>query len=102
MTAAAKTSRPETVKLGRRGELVIPSALRRRLRLEEGDILVVEERPEGLLLHPAAVVPVEIYGPERKAALLLGNAVDEQDYAAARAEVTAMGLDPDAIDHDRP
>jgi hypothetical protein len=45
---------------------------------------------------------IEIYTPERKAEFLLNNAIDDDDYAAARRAVYSMGLDPDAIDHDRP
>jgi hypothetical protein len=40
--------------------------------------------------------------PRRLAQFLLQNAVDASDYAAARREVKKLGLDPDAIPHDRP
>jgi hypothetical protein len=45
------------------------------------------------------ILPVEVYMPERKAQLLLSNAVDAADYAGAVSAVRAMGLDPDAIPH---
>jgi hypothetical protein len=45
---------------------------------------------------------VETYTPQRKAALLLENAVDATDYAAAREAVRALGLDPDSIEHQPP
>lgn len=38
-----------------------------------------------------------MYTPERRSELLLSNAVDAEDYARAREEVTAMRLDPDTI-----
>jgi hypothetical protein len=44
----------------------------------------------------------ERYTPRRLAQFLLQNAVDAADYAAARREVRKLGLDPDAIPHDRP
>jgi hypothetical protein len=44
----------------------------------------------------------ERYTPRRLAQFLLQNAVDSADYAAARREVKKLGLDPDAIPHDRP
>jgi hypothetical protein len=47
-------------------------------------------------------VPVEIYSPERRAALLLSNAVDAADYRAAAAAVRKMGLNPSNIPHYRP
>ena len=62
-------------------------------------MLVAEESPYGVLLRPAAVLPVEIYTPERKAELLLSNAVDKRDYAEARKVVRRMGLDPSKVKH---
>jgi hypothetical protein len=45
---------------------------------------------------------VERYTPKRRAQFLLQNAVSAADYAAARREVRKLGLDPDAIPHDKP
>ena len=39
---------------------------------------------DGELTCPGVALPVERYSEERKAELLLSNAVDEQDYASAR------------------
>lgn len=89
-------------KVGRRGTVVLPAKLRRRLGIEEGSFVVAEERDEGILIRPATVVPVEIYTPERRAELLLNNAVDAADYRRACAEVKRMGLDPARIRHHRP
>lgn len=44
----------------------------------------------------------ERYTPRRLAQFLLQNVVDASDYAAARRDVKALGLDPDTIPHDRP
>ena len=43
-----------------RGTITLPIGLRRRLRLDrkEHSILLVEERPDGIFLHPALTVPV--------------------------------------------
>ncbi|MDR7554169.1 MAG: AbrB/MazE/SpoVT family DNA-binding domain-containing protein [Armatimonadota bacterium] len=89
-------------RIGRRGTVVIPSSIRRRFDLQEGSLVIAEERDEGVLIRPAAAVPVEIYSPQRRAEFLLSNAVDEEDYAQAVAEVRKMGLDPDQIPHRRP
>ncbi len=45
---------------------------------------------------------IEIYTPDRKAQLLLSNAVDWDDYEAAVAEVKKLGLDPANIPHQKP
>ena len=81
-------------KLGKRGAVILPAALRRRYRLEEGSLFAVEAREDGILLRPVVALPVETYTPERKAELLLANAVDAADRAWAEAEVRKLGLDP--------
>ncbi|QDV39519.1 AbrB/MazE/SpoVT family DNA-binding domain-containing protein [Tautonia plasticadhaerens] len=93
---------PEPSRVGKRGAVVIPAALRRRYGIEEGSLVVAEAREGGILIRPAVVLPVEVYTPERKAQFLLSNAVDADDYAAARRAVQAMGLDPDAVPHYKP
>jgi AbrB family looped-hinge helix DNA binding protein len=92
----------ETTKMGKRGTVVIPVALRRRFGFEEGSLVVVEVRDEGILIRPAVAMPVEIYTPERRAEFLLSNAVDAGDYARAVEEVRKMGLDPATIVHQPP
>jgi len=89
-------------KVGRRGTVVLPAKLRRRLGIEEGSFVVAEEREDGILIRPATVLPVEIYNPVRRAEFLLNNAVDAEDYRRARAEVKRMGLDPDRTSHHKP
>ena len=92
----------ETGKVGKRGTVVIPAKMRRRLGIREGDLVIMEERREGLLLRRAVALPVEIYTPERKAEFLLMNAMDRKDYERARQEVRKLGLDPDRIKHTKP
>lgn len=92
----------ETTKIGKRGSLVIPASLRKRFGLEDGSLVIAEEREDGILIRPARAVPVEIYTPERIAEFLLNNAIDEEDYQRAREEVENMGLDPDSVPHDKP
>jgi len=92
----------EASKIGRRGTLVIPAKLRRIFGLTEGSPVIAEETDEGILIRPAVTLPLEPYSNQEKAAFLLDNAVDDQDYEEARKAVTAMGLDPDSIPHSKP
>lgn len=92
----------ETIKIGRRGTVVLPVALRKEYRLEEGALLIAEALPEGILLRPALALSVERYTPERKAQFLLNNAVNTEDYLWAVEEVKKLGLDPESIPHERP
>lgn len=91
-----------TTTVGSRGTVVIPADLRRRYGLEQGTTIIAEPREEGLLLRPAAVLPLETYSDERKAEFLLSNAVDEDDYRRAADTVREMGLDPEDVPHDPP
>jgi AbrB family looped-hinge helix DNA binding protein len=103
--AGAASGRPvaaEPSRVGKRGTVVIPAALRRHYGIEEGSLVIAEPREGGVLIRPALVLPVEVYTPERKAQFLLSNAADAADYAGAVAAVRAMGLDPDTIPHYKP
>jgi AbrB family looped-hinge helix DNA binding protein len=97
-----RTPAAEPSRVGKRGTVVIPAALRRRYGIEEGTFVIAEPREGGVLIRPALVLPVEVYTPERKAQFLLSNTIDAADYANAAAEVRAMGLDPDQIPHHKP
>ncbi len=92
----------ETGKIGKRGVFTIPASLRKRFGLEDGSLVIAEERPEGILIRPAIATPIEIYSNERTAEFLLSNAADGADYQAAREDVQAMGLDPDQVLHRKP
>jgi len=91
-----------TSRMGKRGTIVVPAEFRKRFGLDEGALIIAEEREDGILLRPAVAVPVEVYTPERRAEFLLNNAVDDEDYREIVKEVRGMGLDPDDIPHRKP
>jgi hypothetical protein len=72
-----------------------------RFGIEEGSLVTSEEREDGILIRPAAIVPVEKYTPARKADIP-SNATSDADYRRARKEVQQLGLNPDSIPHRRP
>jgi len=92
----------QSARVGKRGAIVVPAKLRKRFGIEEGSIVIAEEKEDGILIRPAMVVPVERYSPERKAEFLLSNAIDEADYLKAQRAVRKLGLDPNSIPHRRP
>ena len=92
----------QSARVGKRGAIVVPANLRKRFGIEEGSIVIAEEKDDGILIRPAMVVPAERYSPERKAEFLLSNAVDDADYSKARKAVRKLGFDPDSIPHRRP
>ena len=93
---------PQTIRVGKRGTMVIPARLRRIFGLGEGSIAVAEERDDGILIRPAVALPVTRYTKEQKAMFLLSNAIDVEDYRRAVEEVKRMGLDPERIPHSKP
>ena len=94
--------RTDSLRVGKRGTVVLPAALRRQFGMEEGAMIIAEALDDGILLRPAVVLPIERYTAARKAEFLLNNAVNADDYAWAVQEVRRMGLDPDTIPHEQP
>jgi AbrB family looped-hinge helix DNA binding protein len=92
----------ETLKVGKRGTIVVPAKLRKLYGIEEGAVVTAEARDEGVLIRPAVVLPIEKYSPQRKAEFLLATATSRKDYARARKEVKRLGIDPDALRNRRP
>ena len=54
-----------TVTITSRGVITLPAKLRQALGLKADDQLIAETTPEGLLLRPAVILPVEIYSEDR-------------------------------------
>ena len=48
-----------------RGTLTLPARIRRLMGLGPEHVLLAEMTPEGVLLRPSSVVPVETYTPAR-------------------------------------
>src|SRR5712692_2244958 len=92
----------ETSRVGKRGAIVVPARMRRKFGIDEGSLVIAEERDDGILIRPAVTVPVEIYTPARVAEFLLSNAVNTQDYRAAVRAVRKLGIDPRTIAHEPP
>ena len=53
------------VTISARGTLTLPAKLRRAAGLNAEDPIIAETTPDGILLRPAATLPVEIYTEER-------------------------------------
>lgn len=60
----------ERVTVGRRGAMTLPASLRKQFGIREADDLLIEATEEGILLRPAAILPLEIYSEARIAEFL--------------------------------
>ncbi len=96
----------EISKVGKRGTIVIPAALRRRFGIEEGTLVVAEASEYGVLIRPAVALPADEYNRQFLAELERGYAALREDTGAwqeEQAERRALdgtlldGLDPDEI-----
>lgn len=95
----------QILQMGKRGTLVIPSKMRKRLGLEDGSLVLLREKDGALELRPAraqAIFAEPAADPRLKMAqLLLSSAEGLGEYLAAIEEVRRMGFDPDQIPHER-
>jgi AbrB family looped-hinge helix DNA binding protein len=64
----------EPSKVGKRGTVVIPAELRRRFGIEEGTLVIAEEREDGILIRPAVALPLEQRGTRRWQSVDSGHA----------------------------
>lgn len=53
-----------TVVVSPRGQITLPKPLRARLRLAPGSVLLLREEAGRIVLDPAAVTPISLYGEE--------------------------------------
>lgn len=56
---------PETVIVSNRGQITLPSAIRKQLAIRPGDVVTVEERGGEIVLKPAIVLEIEHYSDEQ-------------------------------------
>lgn len=69
-----------TLEINSRGAITLPAKFRKALGLSPNDTLIAETTEDGLLLRPAAVLPVEIYSRERRAEFAAAEDQLEQWY----------------------
>ncbi len=83
----------DTVRLGRNGQLSLPRSVMKRLHLRGNETLLLDVSEDGVIqLRPAAVLPIEMYTPERIAEFERESEIDADTRAAARKAVdTAPG-----------
>ena len=91
----------EYLQMGKRGTVVIPAKLRKKLGMTDGCLLVVSEEDGVVQLRVAKVLSVDGDARLRLAQRLLSGAEDLGDYFAAMEEVRRMGFDPDEVPHER-
>ena len=92
----------ESTRVGKRGTIVIPSEFRTEYGMEEGQEILMEPTPSGLLVKPSGAVPTRRYTEREKAEFILRGALTRSEYDEAVREVKALGVDPKSIPHRPP
>ena len=55
----------ETLVVSSRGQITLPAALRKRLGIRSGDVVILEERGNEVVLKPGIVFEVQLYSDEQ-------------------------------------
>ncbi len=55
----------ETLVVSRRGQITLPVALRKRLGIKSGGVVIVENRGNEIVLKPGVVLAVQTYSDEQ-------------------------------------
>ena len=87
--------------MGKRGTVVIPSKIRKRLGMSDGCLLVVTEDDGSVQLRVAKVMRHDGEARLKMASRLLNAAEDLGEYFAAMEEVKRMGFEPEEVPHER-
>jgi len=52
----------ENIIVSSRGQITLPAGMRKKLGIKPGGVVIVEDRDGEVVLRPAAVVEVDVYG----------------------------------------
>ncbi len=73
--------------VSRRGQITLPAAVRKRLGIQTGDLLILEDRENEVAIKPAVVLEFETYSDEQ---IALWDAEDKLDVGEKQAILKAL------------
>ena len=79
----------EYAQVSRRGQITLPEAVRKRLGVESGDLVILEERANEIAVKPAVAMEVE---PYNDAQIAQWDAQDKLDDEERQAIFRALAL----------
>ena len=71
----------ETLVVSSRGQITLPAALRKRLGIKSGDVVILEERGNEVVLKPGMVLEVQRYSDEKIAQWDADDKLSEKERA---------------------
>jgi AbrB family looped-hinge helix DNA binding protein len=87
-----------TIKMGKRGTIVLPAKLRKQFGLADGSLLVTEAKDGEIRLRPAFVYEPEVWPPEERAYYILINSMTKEEWDENLPHVLELGVDPAKIE----
>ncbi|MDE2813170.1 MAG: AbrB/MazE/SpoVT family DNA-binding domain-containing protein [Gemmatimonadota bacterium] len=70
---------PDTLIVSNRGQITLPAATRRRLGISGGDVVILEDRGNEIVLKPGVVVEVDVYSDEQIAQWDAADGLDDAE-----------------------
>ena len=71
----------ETLVVSSRGQITLPAALRKRLGIKSGDVVILEERGHEVVLKPGIVLEIQHYSDEQIAQWDAEDKLSDQERA---------------------
>lgn len=68
-----------TLVVSSRGQITLPARVRKRLGIKSGDVVILEDRPEEIVLRPGIVLEYERYTDEQIAEWDAADALNDQE-----------------------
>jgi AbrB family looped-hinge helix DNA binding protein len=87
-----------TIKMGKRGTIVLPAKLRKQFGLADGSLLVTEAKDGEIRLRPALMYEPPVWSAEEKAYYILINSMTKEEWDRNLPDVLTMGVDPAKIE----
>ena len=72
---------PLTLVVSSRGQITLPARVRKRMGIKGGDVVILEDRKEEIVLRPGVVLEYELYSDEQIAEWDAADTLDDQERA---------------------
>jgi AbrB family looped-hinge helix DNA binding protein len=86
-----------TIKMGKRGTIVLPAKLRKQFGLEDGSLLVTEAKDGEIRIRPAFLYEPPVWSPEETAYFILINSMTQEEWDENLPHVLELGIDPKTV-----
>jgi len=69
----------ETLVVSSRGQITLPAALRKRLGIKSGDVVILEDRGDEIVLKPGVVLEIQHYTDDQIAKWDIEDTLSDQE-----------------------